>query len=118
MLKKIKTVILAVALVLAVLPLAGVSATGDTDPAPFTTTVATIEEDTGLLTVSLIVNIPTLSFAGMDGNFPLTEAVTTLGAKTYFELDSMEPGPKLAAAVVVNDKNSGLFGATSSVLGD
>lgn len=118
MIRKIKIIIAAIALATVMLPVANTSAVPDTRP--ITTSIATMDPDNNLLIVSLIVNTSTLGLQSIDGDFPLTESVTTPGATTYFELDSMEPGPKLEAwggAVVVNDKNTGLFGAATASVG-
>lgn len=119
MIRRIKIIIATIALAIVMLPVANTSAVPDTRP--ITTSMATIyPEDPDHLVVSLIVNTSTLGLESLDGSFPLTETVTIPGGKTYYKLDSMEPGPKLEAwggAIVVNDKNTGLFAAATASAG-
>ena len=101
---KIKIIIAAI-IAIALIPLANVSAI---DTSPIVATQLEFVEGVGEV-VSLIANDVTVELNSIDGNFPLTEGDGTSGE--YFELVSMTPSEKLNGLVVVNDVNTGIFGA-------
>ena len=120
MLKKIKIIITAIVLALVMLPMKGALAVGDTRP--ITTSVATIyPDDPYHLVVSVIANEDALDFASIEGMFPLIEDTAPTTTKTYFELDSLIPGPKIDASpnfVVINDVSTGIFAGAIYTAGD